>query len=1223
MASDHGLPPLSLGTKFTREVENALEQDPSRSARAVFFDVWRRLKPEYEAMHQTLNQYLTRQLEDSSIRATLHSRLKKDDSISKSIDRREEHRRKTYDSPKLILDGIHDLVGFRIVVDYPSGIDQAYHLIKKRFTVEGMNTFSADRDVGVLWKPRFGAYEGKNFQVRMNPNEHNTGLSVYYEVLFEIQVTSIAESLYNRLAHPLLYKKSSGKLSRQDEMVIDISHGLSLCYWIAVACMEETLEGKSEIAGQKSPLPPTVRMIAGNDPQDSLDNLDDLVKITPDMPVFPGDRYMERSKAGSSSLKRTAPWNDTVSIELLLRSLVDIPQENRSDADVWNEVRDRLGLDDATYNSFLKSFAYHRMNERKNYIQKRHQNTFEWVFEHQDAIIHPKAIAHYFFHPRAGVPSLASWLEEDGHSLYWVSGKPGSGKSFFMKFIENDERTMAILQRWRPRCRIISHYLWKPGSYDQSSFKGVVCSLLHQILQDEKAIALSHLRETPAVNHRIDANDWDIEDAKKLLFNVLGRSTSPYFILIDGLDEISKPHSGMKEVFQFLDSLASMDKVKVCVSSRPENVFAIRFKSQPSLRMQDLTANDIRKYTVDKLRELDLEFDNERFQKAATEIWNRAEGVFIWVYVVLKRIKNGVDEFCETWDDIIDHIFKLPSELMDLYRDMLSKFHDNDEIYVKKAAQCFQYLREKPSWAEANIATVSLVTHEDAMDSFTRPENTTRVEKWAKLLRRMPRTQEGYLWWQSHTERGLETQAVVPSSNHIDNTYDVIVIGAGFAGLVAARDLAAKGLQVLIIEARDRIGGRTWTAQAFGEDFEMGGTWVHWNQPHLYAELTRYNLHRNLKTSNGTLKPEVTYWQKNAGTKSVLEPKAMEDAMEAAEKLARKVFSVDGYTSKELMPYPHDPARPAPWRKYDHLSVRDRLDTITDESDENKAYFQGLTNTFGTSPSNEIGFTEALRWYALGGHSLTQLFEEAGLYKLGNGGMTSFAKAIFDDYSGAALFSTEITKISQTRDEATITTKDGRSLSASRIVCTIPLNVLKTITFEPPLSSLKQQAIDKGHITGGAKIHYKLRHITPPWFYQALPPTPFCFAYTDHNGTKKESDGTYCIGFGLNGGISNIEDSEEVVKAFDQHIAADNEVDGYLSHDWVKDPFSQGTWACWGPSSSTVYLQELQLPHGRVVFASADTADGWRGFIDGALEQGKKPVYDVLREQSKSQRAYL
>ncbi|KAH6994638.1 hypothetical protein EDB82DRAFT_198577 [Fusarium venenatum] len=487
----------------------------------------------------------------------------------------------------------------------------------------------------------------------------------------------------------------------------------------------------------------------------------------------------------------------------------------------------------------------------------------------------------------------------------------------------------------------------------------------------------------------------------------------------------------------------------------------------------------------------------------------------------------------------------------------------------------------------------------------------------------MPRTQEGYLWWQSHTESGLETQAVVPSSHHINDTYDVIVIGAGFAGLVSARDLAAKGLRVLILEARDRIGGRTWTARAFGEEFEMGGTWVHWNQPHLYIELTRYNLHHNLKTSNGTLKPEVTYWQGTAGKKSALDQKAVEDAMVAAERLASKVFSIDGYTSKELMPYPHDPTRLAPWCKYDHLSIRDRLDAITDESDENKAYFQGLTNTFATSPSNEIGFTEGLRWYALGGHTLTQLFESAGLYKLGNGGMTSFAKAIFEDYSGAALFSTEVTKISQTPNEATVTTKDGRTLSAGRIVCTIPLNVLKTITIEPPLNALKQKALDKGHITGGAKIHYKLRHITPPWYYHGLPPTPFCFAFTDHNGTKKEKDGTYCIGFGLNGCFPDIKDTEEVIGAFNHHIGADNEVDGYLSHDWVKDPFSRGTWACWGPSSSTVYLQELQLPHGRVMFASGDTANGWRGFIDGALEQGKKVANDVLREHSKSQRARL
>ncbi|VTO88623.1 unnamed protein product [Fusarium graminearum] len=396
------------------------------------------------------------------------------------------------------------------------------------------------------------------------------------------------------------------------------------------------------------------------------------------------------------------------------------------------------------------------MNDRKNTIQQRHHDTFEWVFaDNEDAIYGDNS------YTEIEVPSLASWLEEDDHSLYWVSGKPGSGKSFFMKFIEKDERTQAILQKWQPQCRIISHYLWKPGSHDQRSLKGVVCSLLHQILQDEKAIALCHLREAPALSHKYHASDWDIEDAKKLLFNVLGRSTRPYLILIDGLDELFKPHYGMKVVFQFLDGLASMEKVKVCVSSRPEPIFITRFRSQPSLRMQDLTENDIRKYTVDKLRELDLEFDNKRFREAGSEIVNRAEGVFIWVYIVLRQIKLGVDEFCETWDNILDHIFKLPSDLMGLYRDMLSKFDDNDEKYIRIAARYFQLVRERSDLDQPNVAILALVANQHVLDSFTRPENTTCIDKWAKLCRDTEKTlfsiSAGLLEIRTQTYRSINT----------------------------------------------------------------------------------------------------------------------------------------------------------------------------------------------------------------------------------------------------------------------------------------------------------------------------------------------------------------------------------------------------------------------------------------------------------------------------------
>ena len=95
----------------------------------------------------------------------------------------------------------------------------------------------------------------------------------------------------------------------------------------------------------------------------------------------------------------------------------------------------------------------------------------------------------------------------------------------------------------------------------------------------------------------------------------------------------------------------------------------------------------------------------------------------------------------------------------------------------------------------------------------------------------MPRSQEGLEWRDGARTVGLETQAVVASTppSKLKKSYDVIVIGAGYAGLIAARDLSTvAGADVLLVEARDRIGGRTWTASVLGEELEMGGTWLHW-----------------------------------------------------------------------------------------------------------------------------------------------------------------------------------------------------------------------------------------------------------------------------------------------------------------------------------------------------------------------------------------------------------
>jgi monoamine oxidase len=79
-------------------------------------------------------------------------------------------------------------------------------------------------------------------------------------------------------------------------------------------------------------------------------------------------------------------------------------------------------------------------------------------------------------------------------------------------------------------------------------------------------------------------------------------------------------------------------------------------------------------------------------------------------------------------------------------------------------------------------------------------------------------------------------------SNDSYDEHDVIVVGGGFAGLTAARELRAAGRRVLLLEGRDRLGGRTHTSDFAGAEVELGGAYVHWFQPHVFAELTRYGI---------------------------------------------------------------------------------------------------------------------------------------------------------------------------------------------------------------------------------------------------------------------------------------------------------------------------------------------------------------------------------------------
>lgn len=287
------------------------EVEPGGSPVVTFLRIWPRLEPHYGTMVEQLKTALEETL---SVRCTVSARVKTLSSITKSLERRQSHRGQQYRAVDEIFNDLHDLAGFRIVVDYPSGIQTAKAFITQNFQLIPTNVFKSDREVPDAWKPTFGSFQSENNHAILH-SDAEYPLSAFCDILFEIQILSLAESLYNRLAHPLLYKQSSGQLTIKEQKLIDVTHGLSLCYWICLSCMEDRLEGKPT---QGIPLP--VQMIAQIDVNENAD-MNPFVNATPySMPESGGRIPIEKCLETVKDLSKEAMSADQLNSRLSVLS---------------------------------------------------------------------------------------------------------------------------------------------------------------------------------------------------------------------------------------------------------------------------------------------------------------------------------------------------------------------------------------------------------------------------------------------------------------------------------------------------------------------------------------------------------------------------------------------------------------------------------------------------------------------------------------------------------------------------------------------------------------------------------------------------------------------------------------------------------------------------------------------------------------------------------------
>ncbi|KAL2068281.1 hypothetical protein VTL71DRAFT_16379 [Oculimacula yallundae] len=367
------------------------------------------------------------------------------------------------------------------------------------------------------------------------------------------------------------------------------------------------------------------------------------------------------------------------------------------------------------------------IDDRFDEITEAHVRTFGWIYQE----------------PRSETRKWSSfdkWLRE-GDGAYWISGKPGSGKSTLMKFLYKDDRTEEALKEWGGEREVVtaSFYFWNSGINFQKTEESMLRSLLFRAMRKKEELIPVVLKDylTPATYRKLKLGTlrWSLAQLKQL-FTVLVQQEVieiNLMFIVDGLDEF------LKEIFKASLSLSS-PRVKFVFSSRPWNVFLDVFEDMPQLRLQDLTHVDISAYVNDhlngnkRMKQLSLK-SPEQAEELVDEIVSKASGVFLWVRIVVASLLDGLMNR-DKISDLQARLNLLPDDLDALYKHILSR--PNSHYHLRRS----QYILMRQAYDEPPLTLAFSFADEDDQDFYlksdikilTKGEAMDRCEEMVRRL---------------------------------------------------------------------------------------------------------------------------------------------------------------------------------------------------------------------------------------------------------------------------------------------------------------------------------------------------------------------------------------------------------------------------------------------------------------------------------------------------------
>ncbi|NAZ77055.1 FAD-dependent oxidoreductase [Kineococcus sp. T13] len=445
---------------------------------------------------------------------------------------------------------------------------------------------------------------------------------------------------------------------------------------------------------------------------------------------------------------------------------------------------------------------------------------------------------------------------------------------------------------------------------------------------------------------------------------------------------------------------------------------------------------------------------------------------------------------------------------------------------------------------------------------------------------------------------------------------DVVVVGAGPAGLSAARHLTRAGLDVVVLEARDRVGGRTWTDVVDGAVLEIGGQWVSPDQTELLGLLEELG--------------KETYSRYREGDSVYVGPDGValryRGAFPVQEKTAAEVERLTALMDELAA----EVGAQQPWA---HPRARE-LDTVPfaswlreQSADEEACRTVGLFIAGGmlTKPAHSFSALQAVLMAASAG-SFTNLTDECFILdKRVVGGMQSVSEAVAAELGGRVHLSTPVRTIRRTapdgEGEGVVVVSDRVLARARRVVVAVPPPLFSRISHEPPLPRRQHQLHQ--HLSMGLVIKVHAVYPTPFWREDGLSGTAFgadALVQEVYDNTLHGDERGTLVGFVSDEKADALfalpadERRRRVLESIAGYLGERAlEPDVYFESDWAAEEWTRGAYAAsFDLGGLSRYGADQRTPVGPVHWACSDLAAEGYQHVDGALRSGRAAAEDVL-----------